>query len=69
MDNFVSAETAANLDKFIGLTRIKSRLRKLEELVGIKESLPTFADRAAATTGGLQTGEWYVTSAGQLMQV
>lgn len=38
MNEYVSPEVAANLDKFIGLTRIKSRLRKLEERTGMKKA-------------------------------
>jgi len=54
IDNHVSGDNHLRL--------IKAALRQCDHL-------PTYADNAAAKTGGLEVGQWYKTSAGALMVV
>lgn len=70
MDNPISNETKHNTWKFLGIDRLFFRLRAIESLLGLgKEPLKTFADSTAAKAGGLDVGEFYITSTGSVQQV
>lgn len=56
-------------DEFVGLDRIKAKLRKIEKLLGIKEDLEIYSSNANALAGGLKVGDTYRTSTGSLMIV
>jgi len=42
---------------------------RLNEVLTMKNDLPTYADNAAAVAGGLATGAWYKTAAGAVRVV
>ena len=67
----MTKEQQENINKFLGLDGVFSRLRRLEQLFGIRktEPLKQFANNAAAITAGLKVGQSYVTPAGNLMIV
>jgi len=60
-----------NFNQFIGLDVVKNQLRTIRKLLGLSKgnSLKTFANSAAAVTGGLKSGDFYVTSTGVVMRV
>lgn len=66
---FDSIEEIANRDTFIGIDKLKRRLKKIELLLGLSEEYPIYANNAAAITGGLKTGDRYRTATGSLMIV
>lgn len=49
-------------DSFIGLDRVKAKLRRIEILLGIKTELKEFADNTAALAGKLKPGDFYRTA-------
>lgn len=51
------------------LKRLNFRIRKIEFLLGIKKPLDTYANNAAAISGGLESGEFYKTSDGTIKVV
>ncbi len=66
----ISNETKLNTWKFLGVDKLFYRLRNIENLLGLgKNPLQVYADSDAAKTGGLDVGEWYITSIGTIQQV